>query len=188
MRRVAEINAIAKLQAMSQTKEFTQAAAQAASAPLPCRPGFGQQSRVHDLQRSERHMGFSQSNGRGGEASHRRPGSRCGGRQRRGELDPLKNQTRSRHQARGRSLHYERSLSDQKELNKVAWPAFLGKFTVDLGMAAVGGVALSAVNWTSTLTDALRDKSPAELRLMNLGLLTDNMGRRTLGCGRLPQQ
>ena len=34
MRRVAEINAIAKLQAMSQTKEFTQAAAQAASAPL----------------------------------------------------------------------------------------------------------------------------------------------------------
>jgi hypothetical protein len=76
----------------------------------------------------------------------------------------------------------------QKELNKVAWPAFLGKFTVDLGMAAVGGVALSAVNWTSTLTDALRDKSPAELRLMNLGLLTDNMGRRTLGCGRLPQQ
>ena len=26
------------------------------------------------------------------------------------------------------------------------------------------------------MTDALRDKSPAELRLMNLGLLTDNMG------------
>ena len=34
MRRVAEISAIAKLQAMSQTKEFTQAAAQAAEAPL----------------------------------------------------------------------------------------------------------------------------------------------------------
>ncbi len=41
MRRVAEINAIAKLQAMSQTKEFTQAAAQAASAPLhPRSPAF----------------------------------------------------------------------------------------------------------------------------------------------------
>ena len=64
----------------------------------------------------------------------------------------------------------------QKELNKVAWPAFLGKFTVDLGMAAVGGPALSAVNWTSTLTDALHDKSPTELRLMNLGLLMNNMG------------
>jgi hypothetical protein len=67
----------------------------------------------------------------------------------------------------------------QKELNKVAWPAFLGKFTVDLGMAAVtggAGTALSAANWTNTLTDALRDKSPADLRLMNLGLLTNDMG------------
>jgi hypothetical protein len=34
MRRVAEINAIAKLQAMSQTKEFTEAAKQAAEVPL----------------------------------------------------------------------------------------------------------------------------------------------------------
>jgi hypothetical protein len=34
MRRVAEINGIAKLQAMSQTKEFTQAAKQAAEVPL----------------------------------------------------------------------------------------------------------------------------------------------------------
>jgi hypothetical protein len=33
MRRVAEINAIAKLQAISQTKEFTQAAKQAAHLP-----------------------------------------------------------------------------------------------------------------------------------------------------------
>jgi hypothetical protein len=64
----------------------------------------------------------------------------------------------------------------QSELNKVAWPAFLGKFTVNLGMAAVGGVALSAANWTNTLTDTLRDKSPTELRLMNLGLLMNNMG------------
>src|SRR4029077_1789549 len=61
-------------------------------------------------------------------------------------------------------------------LNKLAWPAFLGKFTVDLGMAAVGGPALSAVNWTSTLTEALRDKSPTGLYLMNLGLLMNDMG------------
>ena len=53
----------------------------------------------------------------------------------------------------------------------LAWPAFLGKFTVNVGMAAVGGAALSAANWTSTLTDTLRDKSPTEVRLMNLGLL-----------------
>jgi hypothetical protein len=67
----------------------------------------------------------------------------------------------------------------QKELNKVAWPAFLGKFTVSLGMDAVSGgagAALTAANWTNTLTEALRDKSPTELRLMNLELLTNHMG------------
>jgi hypothetical protein len=64
----------------------------------------------------------------------------------------------------------------QRELNKVTWPAFLGKFTVNLGMAAFGGAALSAANWTSTLTDTLRDKSPTQLRLMNLSLLMNNMG------------
>ena len=47
---------------------------------------------------------------------------------------------------------------------------------VDLGMAAVGGPALSAVNLTSSLTDALRDKSPTEFRLMNFGLLMNDMG------------
>jgi hypothetical protein len=67
----------------------------------------------------------------------------------------------------------------QKELNKVAWPVFMGGFTVDLGMAAISGgagAALSAANWTNTLTEALRDKSPTELRLMNLDLLTNSMG------------
>ena len=67
----------------------------------------------------------------------------------------------------------------QRELSKVAWPTFLGKFTVDLGMAAVTGEAgteLSVANWMATLQDSLRDKSPTDLRLMNLGLLTDSMG------------
>jgi hypothetical protein len=65
IRRVAESNAIAKLQAMSQTKEFTQAAAQAAEAPLKVA-----QSRVHDLERSERHLELPQSSRRGREGSH----------------------------------------------------------------------------------------------------------------------
>lgn len=62
----------------------------------------------------------------------------------------------------------------QKALNRVAWPAFAGGFTVKLGMAAVSGgagAALSAANWTNTLNDALREKSPEDLRLMNLGKL-----------------
>jgi hypothetical protein len=65
----------------------------------------------------------------------------------------------------------------QKELNKVAWPAFAGGFTVDLGMAAASagigaaGAALAAVDWTGNLNTMLRDNSPTDLRLINLKLL-----------------
>jgi len=43
-------------------------------------------------------------------------------------------------------------------------------------MAAIGGPALSAVNWTGSLSESLRDKNRTQLYLMNLGLLMDNMG------------
>jgi hypothetical protein len=43
-------------------------------------------------------------------------------------------------------------------------------------MGAVGGPALSAVNWTGTLTDSLRNKSATHLRMMNGDLLMNNMG------------
>jgi MFS family permease len=71
---------------------------------------------------------------------------------------------------------YSKNEVFQKELNKVAWPAFLGKFAVNLGMGAVGGPALSAINWTGTLTESLRNKSPAQLTEMNRDLLMNNMG------------
>ena len=71
---------------------------------------------------------------------------------------------------------YSKNEVFQKELNKVAWPAFLGKFAVNLGMGAVGGPALSAINWTGTLTDSLRNKSPAQLTEMNRDLLINEMG------------
>jgi hypothetical protein len=67
----------------------------------------------------------------------------------------------------------------QNELNKVAWPAFLGKLAVGFGMGAIGGGAgatIHGLDWTATLQASLRDKSPGELRQMNLDLLTNNMG------------
>jgi hypothetical protein len=175
MRRVAEINAIAKLEAMSQTKEFTQAAAQAAKAPLQVARdlvnnpvstissvpkgvwGFLNRAeeavkQVTEGQGTDAGGGNTLENISGFSKVKRRLAIKLG-------VDP-----------------YTTNEAFQQELNKVAWPAFLGKFTVDLGMDAVGGEALSALNWTSSLTDALRDKSPAELRSMNLDLLTNNMG------------
>jgi hypothetical protein len=175
VRRVAEINGIAKLQAMSQTKEFTQAAAQAAAAPLQVA-----QDLVNDPVStiSSVPKGIWGFLNRAGEAvkqvTNGQQANDAGG-------NTLENVTGFSKTKRDLALKlgvdpYTTNEVFQKELSTVAWPAFLGKFTVNLGMAAVGGPALSAVNLTGTLTEALRDKSPAQLRLMNHRLLTENMG------------
>ena len=178
MRRVAEINAIAKLQAMSQTKEFTQAAKQAAAVPLQVAQDLvtNPVSTISSVPKGI--WGFLNQ---AGEAVKEVAEGRQNTTE---EGNAVENMTGFSKTKRDLAIKlgvdpYSTNEVFQKELNKVAWPAFLGKFTVDLGMAAVtggAGTALSAANWTNTLTDALRDKSPADLRLMNLGLLTNDMG------------
>jgi hypothetical protein len=175
VRRVAEINAIAKLQAMSQTKEFTQAAKQAAEVPLNVARNLvtNPVSTISSVPRGI--WGFLNQAGQAvKEAAEGRQSTAAEG-------NAVENMTGFSKTKRDLAIKlgvdpYSTNEVFQSELNKVAWPAFLGKFTVNLGMAAVGGVALSAANWTNTLTDTLRDKSPTELRLMNLGLLMNNMG------------
>jgi hypothetical protein len=175
MRRVAEINGIAKLQAMSQTTEFTQAAAQAAAAPLQV---------AQDLVTNPVSTISSVPKGIWGFINQAREAVKevtAGQQNTEAEANVVENVSGFSKTKRDLAIKlgvdpYTTNEVFQKELNKVAWPAFLGKFTVDLGMAAVGGPALSAVNWTSSLKDALRDKSSGELRLMNRQLLTDNMG------------
>jgi hypothetical protein len=175
MRRVAEINAIAKLQAMSQTKEFTQAAKQAAEAPLQVAQDLvtNPVSTISSVPKGV--WGFLNQAGEAvKQAAEGDQGTAA-------ESNAVENMTGFSKTKRDLAIKlgvdpYSTNEVFQKELNKVAWPAFLGKFTVDLGMGAVGGPALSAVNWTGTLTDTLRDKNRTQLYLMNLGLLMDNMG------------
>ncbi len=178
MRRVAEIKAIAALQAMSQTNEFTQAATQAAAAPLNVAQDLVTDpvSTISSVPKGI--WGFLNQAGQA--VKEAAEGRQAGA----GEGNAVENMTGFSKTKRDLAIKlgvdpYCNNEIFQKELNKVAWPAFLGKFTVDLGMAAVtggAGTALSALNWTSTLKDALRDKSPTELRLMNLGLLMNGMG------------
>ena len=175
MRRVAEINAIAKLQAMSQTKEFTQAAKQAAEVPLNVARDLvtNPVSTVSSVPKGI--WGFLNQAGQAVKEVAEGHQSTAA------EGNAVENITGFSKTKRDLAIKlgvdpYSTNEVFQSELNKVAWPAFLGKFTVNLGMAAVGGVALSAANWTNTLTDTLRDKSPTELHLMNLGLLMNSMG------------
>ena len=175
MRRVAEINAIAKLEAMSQTQEFTQGATQAAVAPLSVAQDLvtNPVSTVSSVPKGI--WGFLNQAGEAiKQAAEGNEGNLEGG-------NVVENMTGFSKVKRDIAIKlgvdpYSTNEVFQKELNKVAWPAFLGKFSVDLGMAAVGGPALSAVNWTGSLTESLRDKNPTQLYLMNLGLLMENMG------------
>ncbi len=59
----------------------------------------------------------------------------------------------------------------QRELNGISWAAYAGKMTFSLATAPVGGgagIALTATGVSSTFEAALRDQSPADLRLANL--------------------
>ncbi|HEY5894904.1 MAG TPA: hypothetical protein VIT91_16915 [Chthoniobacterales bacterium] len=178
LRRVAEINGIAKLQALSQTDEFAQAAAQAVATPLNVAQDLVTDP-VDTISSVPRGIwGFLN---RAGDAVKQATEGQGGGL---GSGNAVANMSGFSKTKRDLALKlgvdpYCNNEAFQRELNKVAWPAFLGKFTVDLGMAAVtggAGTALSVANWTATLQDSLRDKSPTDLRQMNFNLLTNNMG------------
>lgn len=173
MRRVREIAAIAKMREMESGDEFAQAAAKAAASPLVAAENLVTKP-VATITGVPK--GIWKFLNRAGQSvkeigEGRRPGdSEDGGVQSMIGLSKVK---------RDIALKlgvdpYSTNEVFQQELNKVAWPAFAGGFTVKLGMAAVSGgagMALSAANWTGTLNDALRDKDPVDLRLMNLGKL-----------------
>ena len=178
MRRVAEIQGIAALQAMSQTTEFTQAAAQAAETPLNVAQDLVTDPLPTIASVPRGILGFLNQAGQA--VKNVAEGNQTGLGQ--GQL--VENLSGFSKTKRDLAIKlgvdpYCNNEVFQRELNKVAWPAFLGKFTVGFGMGAIGGAAgaaLHGLNWTATLQNSLRDKSPGELRQMNLGLLTNNMG------------
>jgi len=175
MRRVAEINAIAKLEAMSQTQEFTQGAAQAAEAPLNVARDLVTNPVATISSVPKGIWGFLNQAGEAVKQAAEGDEGNATGDNVVGNVTGFSKVKRDLPIKLGVDP-YSTNEVFQKELNKVAWPAFLGKFSVDLGMAAVGGPALSAVNWTGSLSESLRDKNRTQLYLMNLGLLMDNMG------------
>jgi hypothetical protein len=178
MRRVAEIQGVAALQAMSQTTEFTQAAAQAAARPL----NVAQDLITNPLPTiaSVPRGIFSFLNQAGQALKNVTEGNDSGLGQ--GQL--VENLSGFSKTKRDLAIKlgvdpYCNNQVFQNELNKVAWPAFLGKLAVGFGMGAIGGGAgatIHGLDWTATLQASLRDKSPGELRQMNLDLLTNNMG------------
>lgn len=173
MRRVAEINAIAALRAMSQSDEFKNALKQAAQTPVTVAQNLVDDP-VDTLAAVPKGVvGFLKRTGSSvKEATKRRPKNEAEG-------NVFENVSGYSKVKRELALKlgvdpYSSNKIFQDELAKVARPAFAGKFTANLAMSAV--TAVSVVNTAGKLTDALREKSPSELREMNFKLLTDQMG------------
>ncbi|CAN5764033.1 hypothetical protein BH09VER1_BH09VER1_50980 [soil metagenome] len=176
MRRVAEINAIAVLRQLSATKEFTAAAEKAVTSPLVAAQDLvtnpvgtisgvpkGIWKFLNQTGQSVKELG----QGRQSDAAQGGPAANLLG------FSKVKRQL-------ALSLGvdpYSANPAFQKELNKVAWPAFAGGFVANLGVAVASaglgtaGVALSSVSWSGHLNDLLLNNSPTDLRLLNLGLL-----------------
>jgi hypothetical protein len=176
MRRVAEINAIAVLKSISRTEEFKQAAARAAKSPLiaakelvsnPVGTVSGVPKGLWKLLNSTGQSIKEIGQKRGSDPAEGKLAENLLG------LSKVKRQI---------SLQlgvdpYSSNQEYQKALTEVAWPVFAGGMTVNIGLAVAtsgignAGLALSAVSWTGSLNDILRENSPADLRLMNLGVL-----------------
>ena len=178
MRRIAEIQGTAALEAMSQTSEFAQAAAQAAARPLNVAQDLITNPLPTIASVPRGILGFLNQAGQA--VKNVAEGNDSGLGQ--GQL--VENLSGFAKSKRDLALKlgvdpYCNNQAFQSELNKVAWPAFLGKMAVGFGMGAIGGAAgatIHGLDWTATLQASLRDKSPGELRQMNLDLLTNNMG------------
>jgi hypothetical protein len=59
----------------------------------------------------------------------------------------------------------------QKELDGIAWASFAGGLTFQIATMPIGSPALTVTGVTSTFQDVLRDKSPTDLKIMNRKIL-----------------
>lgn len=170
VRRVREIAAIGKLREVSRTDEYKQALAAAAASPLLVAKGLVEHpvSTITGVPK-----GLWKFMNRAGQGIK----ERADGRERSEYEDSNAAQLIGFSKAkRDVALKlgvdpYSSNPVLQKELNGVSWAAYAGKMTFMLATAPVSGgagMALTAVGVTDTFDQAIRDQSPADLRLASL--------------------
>jgi hypothetical protein len=180
VRRVREVAAIAKLSEVSRTDEFKSALGSAVASPLLVAKGLienpvGTVSGVP--------QGLWKFMNRAGQSIK----ERAQGRERSQYEDSNAAQLIGFAKAkRDVALKlgvdpYSNNEALQRQLNSVSWAAYAGKMTFTIATVPVSGaagLALSATGISSTFENAIRDQSPADLRLDSLKRLL------AMGCVR----
>ncbi len=173
IQRIAEIQAIAKLREVSRSESYKQALQRAAKSPLALAQnliehpvgtvgemGKGLWKSVNSLGQSVKEVGQ-------------------GRKQSKYEDSTMEDVIGFSKAKRGIALSlgvdpYSTNPELQKELKSVAWAAYAGQMTLTGALIPVGGavgLTLRSVNTGSQTYAALRDLSPADLRLRNLKIL-----------------
>lgn len=168
VRRVTEINAIAKLKEVSRTDEFKDALGKAAKSRLNAAKHL-----VTDPVNTVKSMpkGVMKFMNRAGESIK--------GIGKRGDddvdgskaKDVIGFSDRKRKEAIKLGVDpYSTNSVFQEQLDEIAWASYAGNAMFSIATMPIGGaagIALTTTGVSETLTDVLREKSPADLKMMN---------------------
>jgi hypothetical protein len=180
MRRVREVAAIAALREVSRSDEFKKALGSAVASPIAAAKGLIENpvSTVAGVPK-----GLWKFVNRAGQGIK----ERAQGRERSEYEDSSAAQLIGFSKAKREAAlklgvdPYSSNEALQRELNGISWAAFAGKMSFTLAAAPVSGgagMALTATGVTTSFESAIRDQSPADLRLASLKLLL------AMGCNR----
>lgn len=169
VRRVNEINAIAKLKEVSRTDEFKNALVKAAKSPLGAAKRL-----VSDPVSAARSApkGIMKFMSRAGESIK---GIEKKGDSNAAEGSKMQQMIGFTDTKRKVAINlgvdpYSSNTVLQHELDGIAWASFAGEATFTLGTLPIGGAAGAALTTTglsNSLNDILREKSPTDLKILN---------------------
>jgi hypothetical protein len=167
--RVAEINAIAKLQTISKSDEYAKALERAAKSPITFAKSLATDP-VHTIEGVPK--GIFKFLNRTGSAVKEKVDGR--------ERSPYEDNTMESAIGFSKAKRdlaarlgvdpYSSNPVFQKAINGVAWAAYAGNMTLAAALAPVdggAGTAITTVQVSDVATDALRDMSPNDLRQMH---------------------
>jgi hypothetical protein len=170
IRRINEINAISELRDVSRTEQYKNALVKAAKSPLAAAKSI-----VTDPVNTVANVpkGLMKFMGRVGEsvkAIGKKDQSSAAEGSKAQQLIGFSDTKRKVAISLGVDP-YSTNAVLQKELDGISWASFAGGLTFQVATIPIGGPALTVTGATSTFQEVLRDKSPADLKIMNRKIL-----------------
>ena len=169
LQRLKEIDAIARLQEVSRTDEFKKSLLAAAKSPLNSATNIARDpaQAISNVPKGVmKFLGRAKETvenvGKGG------GGNDGDGNRMKDAIGYSDKKRKIALQCRGRSVQHQ--YRPANELDEIAWASWAGGFTFSVATFPISGpmgAALTVVNFTSTVEDLLREKSPSELEQIN---------------------